>query len=131
MLTRAGWTHSGHLPGSTVKITAKFLADQGHATSAIMHKWKFIPLLATILSGCAQQRQLPSDLRLAAWDGLGRSPNLAKPDPKLRVRHPGPGVEDLLERQKVLETLCLYSSSWWVVHDEIEAARLCRNVSIR
>ena len=59
---------------------------------------------------------------------MGRSPNLAKPDPKLRVRRPEPGVEDLLERQKVLETLCLYSSLWWVVHDEIEAARLCRYV---
>jgi hypothetical protein len=88
-----------------------------------MHKWKLIPLLAIILSGCAQQPQLPRDPRLAAWDGLGRSPNLAKPEPRLRVRHPGAEEEDLLERQKVLETVRLYSRSWWLVHDEIEAAR--------
>jgi len=93
--------------------------------SAIMHKWKLIPLLATILNGCTQQSQLPSDLRLAVLT-VGMKLQ-SKPDPKLRVRHPGPGEEDLLERQKVLETLRLYSSSWWVVHDEIEAARLCRD----
>jgi hypothetical protein len=84
-----------------------------------MFKQVLASLFVLLLAGCAATP--PRKIGMIAWDGLGRDPNL--PPPRKHFSRSKSTSNANVEREKVLAAMRPYSEAWWVVHDEIEAAK--------